>query len=71
MVYAGIGPDSRVLVRSGRKAAERYFLQYREPMPTAQMVKELATLMQEYTQQGFALCVSFSCLYCILHFLVV
>eukprot|EP01107_Rhizomastix_libera_P007389 TRINITY_DN2202_c0_g2_i2.p1 TRINITY_DN2202_c0_g2~~TRINITY_DN2202_c0_g2_i2.p1 ORF type:complete len:242 (-),score=52.60 TRINITY_DN2202_c0_g2_i2:24-722(-) len=52
MVYAGIGPDSRVLVRSGRKAAERYFLQYRESMPTAQMVKELATLMQEYTQQG-------------------
>eukprot|EP00761_Pharyngomonas_kirbyi_P011807 gb/GECH01011833.1/.p1 GENE.gb/GECH01011833.1/~~gb/GECH01011833.1/.p1 ORF type:complete len:235 (+),score=63.67 gb/GECH01011833.1/:1-705(+) len=52
MVYSGMGPDSRVLVRKGRKQAEKYYRIYQEPIPTSQLVKEMATVMQEYTQSG-------------------
>ncbi|KAH3766271.1 Proteasome subunit alpha type-2-A [Pelomyxa schiedti] len=52
MVYAGMGPDSRVLARKGRKAAQRYKLVYDEDIPCSQMVKELAAVMQEFTQSG-------------------
>eukprot|EP01113_Clastostelium_recurvatum_P035664 TRINITY_DN499_c0_g2_i1.p1 TRINITY_DN499_c0_g2~~TRINITY_DN499_c0_g2_i1.p1 ORF type:complete len:234 (-),score=68.72 TRINITY_DN499_c0_g2_i1:48-749(-) len=52
MVYAGMGPDSRVLLRSGRKKAEAYFRLYKDPIPVVGMVKELATIMQEFTQSG-------------------
>lgn len=54
MVYSGIAPDFRVLVRKGRKAAARYFQQYHEPIPVSQLVRELASVMQEYTQSGYA-----------------
>ena len=52
--YSGLGPDSRVLVKKGRKQAEEYFRVYQEPAPVAQCVRELATIMQEYTQSGCA-----------------
>jgi len=52
MVYSGIAPDFRVLVRKGRKAAARYFRQYHEPIPVSQLVRELASVMQEFTQSG-------------------
>eukprot|EP01105_Mastigella_eilhardi_P007498 TRINITY_DN18938_c0_g1_i1.p2 TRINITY_DN18938_c0_g1~~TRINITY_DN18938_c0_g1_i1.p2 ORF type:complete len:235 (+),score=80.36 TRINITY_DN18938_c0_g1_i1:59-763(+) len=52
MVYAGMGPDSRVLLRKGRKAGQAYRLQFQVPMPTARMVKSLASVMQEFTQSG-------------------
>lgn len=52
MVYSGMGPDYRLLVTQARKMAQQYFLMYREPIPTAQLVQRVATVMQEYTQSG-------------------
>jgi len=52
VVYSGMGPDSRVLVRKGRKKAQKYFRTYKEPISTDQLVKELASIMQEFTQSG-------------------
>ena len=52
VVYSGMGPDSRVLVRKGRKKAQTYFRTYKEPIATDQLVKELASIMQEFTQSG-------------------
>lgn len=52
LVYSGMGPDTRVLVRKGRKKAQKYFRTYREPISTDQLVKELASIMQEFTQSG-------------------
>ncbi|RXN05389.1 proteasome subunit alpha type-2 [Labeo rohita] len=37
MVYSGMGPDYRVLVRRARKLAQQYFLVYQEPIPTGQL----------------------------------
>jgi 20S proteasome subunit alpha 2 len=55
VVYSGMGPDSRVLIRKGRKKAEQYARIYKEPISTAQLVKELASIMQEFTQSGLVL----------------
>jgi len=52
MVYSGMTPDSRVLVRKARKKAQAYHRQYMETMPTSQNVKEVAAVMQEFTQSG-------------------
>jgi 20S proteasome subunit alpha 2 len=52
MVYSGMGPDFRVLVRKARKKAEVYFRFYKEPIPVLQLVMEVANIMQEYTQSG-------------------
>eukprot|EP00037_Helgoeca_nana_P014000 m.129693 g.129693 ORF g.129693 m.129693 type:complete len:236 (-) comp22339_c0_seq1:124-831(-) len=52
MVYSGMGPDSRVLMSEGRKLAQKYFRVYQEPIPTLQLVRQLASVMQEYTQRG-------------------
>lgn len=52
MVYSGMGPDSRVLMSKGRKLAQQYYRVYQETIPTLQLVRELASVMQEYTQQG-------------------
>jgi len=52
MVYSGMGPDYRVLVKAARKLAQQYFLTYQEQIPTAQLVQRVANVMQEYTQQG-------------------
>ena len=52
IVYSGIGPDYRVLVRNARKQAEQYAQLYGEPIPTLQLVQRLAFVMQEYTQSG-------------------
>ena len=46
MVYAGMGPDYRVLVTEARKAASVYSAKYGEPIPTEQLVMNLATVMQ-------------------------
>uniref|UniRef100_A0A8C4GFK4 Proteasome subunit alpha type n=1 Tax=Dicentrarchus labrax TaxID=13489 RepID=A0A8C4GFK4_DICLA len=53
MVYSGMGPDYRVLVRRARKLAQQYFLVYQEPIPTGQLVQRVASVMQEYTQSGW------------------
>ncbi|KAH7986029.1 proteasome subunit alpha type-2 [Rhipicephalus sanguineus] len=52
MVYSGMGPDYRLLVRRARKLAQQYELMYSEPIPTAQLVQKVAYIMQEYTQTG-------------------
>jgi 20S proteasome subunit alpha 2 len=52
VVYSGMGPDSRVLIRKGRKKAQAYYRTYHEPITTAGLVKELASIMQEFTQSG-------------------
>ncbi len=52
MVYSGMGPDYRLLVRRARKMAQDYQLTYESPIPTAQLVQRVATVMQEYTQSG-------------------
>ena len=52
VIYSGMGPDSRILVRKARKAAQMYFMTYNERIPVAQLVREVATVMQEFTQSG-------------------
>ncbi|CAH1390538.1 unnamed protein product [Nezara viridula] len=52
MVYSGMGPDYRLLVKRARKMAQQYQLVYGEPIPTAQLVQRVAMVMQEYTQSG-------------------
>ncbi|XP_043806210.1 proteasome subunit alpha type-2-A isoform X1 [Manihot esculenta] len=52
VVYSGMGPDFRVLVRKSRKQAEQYHRLYKEPIPVTQLVRETAAVMQEFTQSG-------------------
>lgn len=52
VVYSGMGPDSRVLVRKARKQTQVYHKQYKERIPVGQLVRETATVMQEFTQSG-------------------
>ncbi|KAI8922644.1 nucleophile aminohydrolase [Entophlyctis helioformis] len=52
MVYAGMGPDARVLLDRARKSAQEYKRIYAEEPPTLMLVKEVASVMQEYTQSG-------------------
>ncbi|CAI5462335.1 unnamed protein product [Closterium sp. Yama58-4] len=52
VVYSGIGPDSRVLVRKSRKSAQSYYSVYQEVIPVSQLVRETAAVMQEFTQSG-------------------
>lgn len=52
MVYSGMGPDYRLLVKQARKMAQQYYLVYAEPIPTVQLVQRVASVMQEYTQSG-------------------
>lgn len=52
IVYSGMGPDARILLLRARKQAVAYRHQYGEYPPALQVVKELAKVMQEYTQSG-------------------
>lgn len=52
VVYSGMGPDFRVLVRRARKTAQAYYTLYKEQIPVAQLVRETAAVMQEFTQSG-------------------
>ncbi|XP_073997725.1 proteasome subunit alpha type-2-like [Rhodnius prolixus] len=52
MVYSGMGPDYRLLVKRARKMAQQYKLIYGERIPTPQLVQRVAMVMQEYTQSG-------------------
>ena len=52
MVYSGMGPDYRVLIRRARKIAQSYQLEKGEDIPTAQLVSRVAMVMQEFTQSG-------------------
>ncbi len=46
-----MGPDSRVLVRKARKQAQAYYQLYKEQIPVAQLCREVATVMQEFTRK--------------------
>uniref|UniRef100_A0A7S2SP97 Proteasome alpha-type subunits domain-containing protein n=2 Tax=Rhizochromulina marina TaxID=1034831 RepID=A0A7S2SP97_9STRA len=52
MVYAGLGPDYRVLVKNARKTAQKYYTTYHEVQPVPMLVKDTALVCQEYTQSG-------------------
>lgn len=52
VTYAGMGPDFRVLLGKARKEAQIYYQKFREHMPTLQLARRTAEVMQEYTQQG-------------------
>ncbi len=58
-----MGPDFRVLTRNARKSAQKYFLTYREVQPLADIVRESALVMQEYTQSGSCVCLSVFCVF--------
>ncbi len=52
MVYSGMGPDYRLLVKYARKLNQQYVTMYNEVIPTVQLVRRVADVMQEYTQSG-------------------
>jgi len=52
VTYSGMGPDNRVLLRRGRKQAQKYYMEYKDPIPCSQLVREVASVMQEFTQRG-------------------
>ncbi|CCI45572.1 unnamed protein product [Albugo candida] len=52
IIYSGLGPDYRVLVRKARKKAQTYYQKFKEHAPASILVRELATIMQEFTQSG-------------------
>ncbi|RKP24846.1 nucleophile aminohydrolase [Syncephalis pseudoplumigaleata] len=52
LVYSGMGPDARVLVNKARKEAQKYKRVYGENPPAMVLVREIANIMQEYTQSG-------------------
>lgn len=62
VAYSGMGPDSRVLVRKARKQAQAYYQLYKEQIPVAQLCREVATVMQEFTRK---LPLAYCCLRCI------
>ena len=52
VTYSGMGPDFRVLLNKGRKAAQTYYLTYKDVIPVTLLARELAAVMQEFTQSG-------------------
>ena len=52
VVYSGLSPDYRLLVKQARKSAQAYNLAYGEPISPEQLVIRIAAVMQEYTQSG-------------------
>lgn len=52
VVYSGLGPDFRVLIKKARKKAVQYYQIYNEKIPVLLMVLGVASIMQEYTQSG-------------------
>ena len=52
VTYSGMGPDFRVLTRKARKETQVCYRTYHELVPCSQLVREVATVMQEFTQRG-------------------
>lgn len=42
-------------MKSGRKSAQSYYRTYGDVVPVSQLVREMATVMQEFTQSGYVL----------------
>lgn len=51
-VYAGLGPDYRVLIEKTRKYNQEYYMKYREPILVSSLCRETAQIVQEFTQSG-------------------
>jgi 20S proteasome subunit alpha 2 len=45
-VYAGLGPDFRLLSQKSRKLVQNYFVKYYEPMGVATLCRETSELVQ-------------------------
>ncbi|KAI0987910.1 hypothetical protein GJ496_006328 [Pomphorhynchus laevis] len=52
VVYSGLCADYRVLLTFARKIAQNYILTYEKNVPPIQLVRKVASAIQEYTQQG-------------------
>lgn len=52
LVYSGLGPDSRILVMKARKAALAYYQNFGEHPPILMLVRDIANIVQDYTQSG-------------------
>ncbi|KCV68678.1 proteasome subunit alpha type-2-B [Fonticula alba] len=52
LVYSGMTPDAKVLIDRARKAAQSYRRVFNEEPPVLQLVRDIASVMQEYTQSG-------------------
>ena len=51
--YSGIGPDYKVLMKKARKEYQQYKLKFIDDyMPVHSLSREVANVMQEYTQSG-------------------
>ena len=51
--YSGLGPDFKVIVKQARKEFQTYKLKFMDDyMPVHSLSREIANLMQEYTQSG-------------------
>ncbi len=51
-LYAGLGPDFRVLCKKSRKISMEYKMKFMESMYTGTLVSEISQVVQEYTQSG-------------------
>ncbi|KAF4692795.1 Proteasome subunit alpha type-2, partial [Perkinsus olseni] len=51
-VFAGMPPDFRVILSRGRKQAQQYWCTYEDEIPVRQLTREVANVMQEFTQSG-------------------
>lgn len=51
-VYAGLGPDFRLLAQKSRKLVQSYFVKYFEPVGVPTLCRETSELVQEKTQAG-------------------
>ena len=51
-VYAGLGPDFRLLSQKARKLVQNYYVKYLEPVGVPTLCRETSELVQEKTQAG-------------------
>jgi 20S proteasome subunit alpha 3 len=49
---SGITSDANILISELRLIAQRYYLQYQEPIPSENLVSQLCNIKQAYTQFG-------------------
>lgn len=52
LVYAGMGPDARVLLDKARKLAQEYKKVYMEDPPVSVLTQDLSAVIQDFTQSG-------------------
>ena len=52
MSYAGITPDFRAILLTGRQTCQKFYAEYETHINPTQIAKNIAGVMQEYTVQG-------------------